>query len=158
MWGEGMPEFTDRRYLLTGSTQGIGFVTARALLAEGAIITISGRRDETVRAGIDKLSDSEDRVFGFAGDLTAPDTARRLVSAAEEAMGGLDGVVLCHGGPYHPTPFAEYEIGDFIMLADYIFLSLARVMHAAIPVLSESRHEGRIVSVISDASRFPTPG
>lgn len=158
MWEEGMAEFADRRYLVTGSTQGVGFAAARALLKEGATVTISGRRDETVRAGIDKLSDSEDRVFGLSGDLTVPDAARRLVSSAEEAMGGLDGVVISHGGPYHPTPFEEYEIEDFAMLADYIFLSLARVMHAAIPVLSESRHGGRIVSVISDASRFPTAG
>lgn len=153
-----MAEFADRRYLITGSTQGVGFAAAQALLEEGAIVTISGRRDETVQAGLDKLRDSEDRVFGLSADLTVPDAAQRLVSSAEEAMGGLDGVVLSHGGPYYPTPFEEYEVGDFAMLADYIFLSLARVMYAAIPVLSENRHGGRIVSVISDASRFPTPG
>jgi len=153
-----MAEFADRRYLITGSTQGVGFAAARALLEEGAIVTISGRRDETVQAGLDKLRDSEDRVFGLSADLTAPDAAWRLVSSAEEAMGGLDGVVLSHGGPYYPTPFEEYDVEDFAMLADYIFLSLARVMYAAIPILSENRHGGRIVSVISDASRFPTPG
>ena len=153
-----MSEFTDRRYLVTGSTQGVGLAAARALLEAGAAVTISGRRDETVRAGIDKLGDSEDRVFGIPADLTTPDAARTLVSCAEEVMGGLDGVVLSHGGPYHPTPFEEYEVGDFVMLADYIFLSLARVIHAAIPILSESRYGGSIVSIISDASRFPTSG
>lgn len=122
-------------------------------------MTIAGRRDETVRAGLDRLDDGDDgRAFGFAGDLTEPGEARRLVEFAREAMDGLDGVVLSHGGPYHPTPFEEYGVDDFSDLADYIFLSLARVVHAAIPVLSESRYGGRIVSVISDASRFPTPG
>jgi len=67
-------------------------------------------------------------------------------------------VVLSHGGPYHPTTFEEYEVEDFPGLADYMFLSQARVVHAAVPSLSESPHGGRIVSVISDASRFPTVG
>lgn len=154
-----MAEFAERRYLITGSTQGVGFAAARALLERGALaVTISGRRDETVRAGLDRLDGGEGRVFGFAADLTAQDEARKLVSSAGGAMDGLDGVVLSHGGPYHPTPFEEYEIGDFTALADYVFLSLARVVHAAVPALSESPHGGRIVSVISDASRFPTPG
>lgn len=153
-----MTEFAGRRYLVTGSTQGVGFAVARALVGKGAIATISGRRDETIRAGIDKLGVSEERIFGFSADLTAPDAARKLVSAAREAMGGLDGVVLSHGGPYHPTLFEEYEVEEFPLLADYIFLSLARVLHAAMPFLSESPHGGRIVSVISDASRFPTSG
>lgn len=151
-----MSEFADRRYLITGSTQGVGFAAARALLEEGALVTISGRRNETVRAAIDELR--EDRVFGFAADLTTPDAARKLVSSAREAMGELDGIVLSHGGPYHPTPFEEYEVETFPELADYVFLSLARVVHAAIPSLSDSAHGGRIVSIISDASRFPTPG
>ncbi len=152
-----MSGFADRRYLITGSTQGVGFAAARALLEEGALVTISGRRNETIRAGIDELREDH-RVFGFAADLTTPDAARKLVSSAREAMGGLDGIVLSHGGPYHPTPFEEYEVEAFPMLADYVFLSLARVVHAAIPSLSDSAHGGRIVSVISDASRFPTPG
>lgn len=158
MWEAEMAEFANRRYLVTGSTQGVGFAAARALLEAGATVTISGHRDETVQAGIDRLGDGEDRIFGLSADLTVRDAARELVSSAKEAMGGLDGVVLSHGGPYHPTPFEEYEIGELLMLAEYIFLSLARVMHAAIPLLSESRHGGRIVSVISDASRFPTSG
>ncbi len=144
--------------MISGSTQGVGFAAAQALVEEGAVVTISGRREETVRAGLDRLETGEDRIFGFAADLTAPGSARELVSSAREAMGGLDGIVLSHGGPYHPTPFEEYEVEDFPGLADYMFLSQARVVHAAASFLSESPHGGRIVSVISDASRFPTVG
>jgi 2-hydroxycyclohexanecarboxyl-CoA dehydrogenase len=151
-----MRRFTDRRFLVTGSTQGVGFAVAEAVLRDGGTVTISGRRNETVRTGLESLETYEGRVFGFDADLTVQSSARELVSSAQEAMGGLDGIVLSHGGPYHPTLFEEYDA--FPLLADYIFLSLARMVHAAIPFLSESSYGGRIVSIISDAARAPTPG
>ncbi len=150
--------FANRRILLTGSTQGVGMTVARALLEAGGTVTISGRRDETVQAGLDALKSHEGQVFGFPADLTDLGAAGELVSAAHQRMGGLDALVLSHGGPYHPTPFEEYGAEDFPILADYIFLSLARTVHAAIPFVAESPHGGRIVSIISDAARFPTPG
>ncbi|MSV73434.1 MAG: SDR family NAD(P)-dependent oxidoreductase, partial [Actinobacteria bacterium] len=38
---------TDRSYLVTGGSRGLGFATARALLAEGASVVI-GARDVAV--------------------------------------------------------------------------------------------------------------
>ena len=42
--------FEDKRVLITGSTRGIGFATARAFLAGSARVAINGRSETSVAA------------------------------------------------------------------------------------------------------------
>jgi NAD(P)-dependent dehydrogenase (short-subunit alcohol dehydrogenase family) len=44
-----------KRALVTGSTAGIGFATARALAAEGAQVTVNGRTETRVNAAVQQL-------------------------------------------------------------------------------------------------------
>jgi len=45
----------DKRALVTGSTAGIGWATARALAAEGAEVVINGRSEARVTAALEAL-------------------------------------------------------------------------------------------------------
>ena len=46
-----MDRFTDRVALITGGSRGIGFGIARRLVAEGASVVITGRRQESLDDG-----------------------------------------------------------------------------------------------------------
>src|SRR6267378_3486016 len=46
---------TGKRALVTGSTAGIGFATARALANEGAHVTVNGRTEARVGDAVDQL-------------------------------------------------------------------------------------------------------
>lgn len=89
-------DLAGRVYVVTGGARGLGRATARCLVAEGARVVISGRHREPL--------DDAERALGpsavaVAADNADPDAPRRLIAAARERWGRLDGALLSVGGP-----------------------------------------------------------
>jgi NAD(P)-dependent dehydrogenase (short-subunit alcohol dehydrogenase family) len=91
----------DRVYLVTGGSKGLGFATASALVDEGARVVITGRTEETVAASAAELD-----AVGVACDNADPATPGRLLAAAREAYGRVDGLLVSVGGPPPGGPSA----------------------------------------------------
>lgn len=66
--------------LITGSTKGIGFATAKSLAKEGEKVIINGRSEQSVTAAIEKITQENPTVElkGFAGDMANATDAERL--------------------------------------------------------------------------------
>lgn len=80
----------DKVILVTGSTTGIGEATARRFVAEGARVVVHGLERE--------LGEAVARELGSAAalhidDLSDPAAPQRLVKAAIDAFGRIDGIV-----------------------------------------------------------------
>ncbi len=88
----------DRVYVLTGATRGLGLATARCLVAEGARVVVSSRHPAHVETAVAELG-GVGKVQGVVADLARDDTPTRLVSAAQESFGRLDGALISVGGP-----------------------------------------------------------
>jgi NAD(P)-dependent dehydrogenase (short-subunit alcohol dehydrogenase family) len=73
--------------VVTGSTKGLGLGLARAFVARGVNVVVSGRRDEDVKATCVELGA---RAFGRACDVTRYDEVRALWDAALERFGVVD--------------------------------------------------------------------
>ena len=75
--------------LITGSTSGLGYETARALIAGGATVLVHGRNRERVDRTLSELGGdgSSTGPRGFAADLSSLDETRRL---AREVKGTVD--------------------------------------------------------------------
>ncbi|MEU7871619.1 SDR family oxidoreductase [Dactylosporangium sp. NPDC049140] len=145
---------TDRVYVLTGASRGLGFATARALAADGARVVVSGRTAQTVKAAVEALG--PDRAEGLTADLAAPDTGDRLVAAARTRFGRLDGALISVGGPPHggvlETPEEAWQSAfQTIFLGT---LRLARTLAAAIGT-REPGHDAAIGLVLSSSVRQP---
>jgi NAD(P)-dependent dehydrogenase (short-subunit alcohol dehydrogenase family) len=82
------------RVLITGGSSGTGFAIARALLAKGARVAISGRRAAFVSAAVDELGKAGGSVTGIG---TVEGRALALRQALD-ALGGLDVLVNNAGG------------------------------------------------------------
>lgn len=85
-----MDRFTDRVALITGGSRGIGFAIARRLIAEGASVVITGRRQESLDAAVAALGERASAVAGKADD--AEHRARAFAQVAER-HGRLDHLV-----------------------------------------------------------------
>ena len=80
--------------------RGLGRATAEALAAEGARVVVSGRSQEHVDAAVTALGVlGEDQVLGVAADNADPATPGRLIAAAQDRWGRLDGALVSVGGP-----------------------------------------------------------
>src|SRR4051812_16068396 len=90
-------EIRDRVFIVTGGARGLGRATADVLVAEGAKVVLSGRSQETLDSAVAELG--EDSAVAVAADNADPGTPDRLVTAARDTFGGLDGALISVGGP-----------------------------------------------------------
>jgi NAD(P)-dependent dehydrogenase (short-subunit alcohol dehydrogenase family) len=82
--------FTDRVALITGGSRGIGFGIARRLIAEGASVVITGRRQESLDAAVAELGGRATAVAGKADD---PAHRAQAFAHVAERHGRLDHLV-----------------------------------------------------------------
>ncbi|WP_328843418.1 SDR family NAD(P)-dependent oxidoreductase [Streptomyces sp. NBC_00258] len=80
-------QFTGRTALVTGGGSGIGRATALALAAEGALVTVAGRTQETLTQTARLIEESG----GTARSVVADVSDERAVAAAVEAAVGDSG-------------------------------------------------------------------
>ncbi|MGV9767354.1 SDR family oxidoreductase [Micromonospora tulbaghiae] len=143
----------DRVYVLTGASGGLGFATAEQLVADGARVVISARTPERVAAAIEALGGPQ-RAIGLTADLTDPATPERLVAAAREHFGRLDGALISVGGP-PPGTAATVTDEQWRESFETVFLGSVRLARTMAGALSDG---GAIGLVLSTSVRGPLPG
>ena len=137
-----------RTALVTGASSGLGLASAEALAAEGANVTLVGRRR-------DLLEREAKRIGGLAvrGDVTAPRDLERAVEQTVAAFGGIDVLVWNGGGP--PPGTARDVTPESLEEALALLLEPAvRLVHLCLPYLERSP-AGRIVAITSIAAKEP---
>ncbi len=144
-----------RTAVVLGSTSGLGFAVARALLEEGARVAISGRDPRRLAAAMGELAEHGERALGEVLDVGDRDRLRAHLANAAERLGPIAVLVTNSGGP---RPATALEVNDEGL--DESFDLLVRAMiHAVEAVLPGMRalRWGRIVGLTSIAVRQPIP-
>jgi len=137
---------TDRVYLVTGGSKGLGFATAAALVAEGARVVLTGRSDEAVASAAAELG-----AVGVACDNADPATPDRLLDVARERFGRVDGLLLSAGGPPVGTVTAVSD-EQWQSSFESVFLGAVRLARTIGSALGEG---GSIAFVLSSSVRAP---
>lgn len=138
-------------FLVTAASEGLGYATARALVAEGAGVLLVARRPDRLQSAVESLGDDR-RAYGLSADLADPDTADRAVRAAQRAFGRLDGALISVGGP---PPGQTLELTDRQWRAGFesVFLAALRVIRGVLAV----NPAARLGLVLSSSARSPLP-
>jgi 3-oxoacyl-[acyl-carrier protein] reductase len=91
----------DRVYLVTGGSRGLGFAAAEALVADGARVVLSAPHEATAAAAAARLAHNAaaaDTATWIVADNADPATPDRLLAAAKDRFGRLDGALISVGG------------------------------------------------------------
>ncbi|MEU6233374.1 SDR family oxidoreductase [Kitasatospora sp. NPDC047058] len=146
----------DKVYVVTGATRGLGLAAARELAADGARVVVSGRSKESVDAAVAALDalGGSGAAHGLVADNADPETAGRLLAAAVERFGRLDGVLISVGGP-QAGPVTTVPEEAWRDAFESVFLGALRIARAAADALGEG---GVIGFVLSGSVRQPIPG
>ncbi len=137
--------------VVTGGGTGIGAAIAEALAAEGAKLTLIGRRDEPLRKVTDSIRSPLDMtgVGWIVGDVTFRQEVDAAFAAARVARGPVT-MLVNNAGAASSAPFGQVSAEDwrsaFAVNAD----ALLHTCQAALPDLLAAEH-GRIVTVASTA-------
>jgi NAD(P)-dependent dehydrogenase (short-subunit alcohol dehydrogenase family) len=131
--------------LVTGGGSGIGLACARALIADGAVVTICGRSAERLEGAA-----AESGARWRVADVTDEAQVRDVVAAAAEPTGTLDAVVACAGGSMHMGPIASSELEQWRATLEVNVIGTFLALKHAAPVMARGRG-GSFVGVSSIA-------
>ena len=87
---------TDRCYLVTGASRGLGYATAEVIVAGGGQVLLISRDSSRLDASVAALGPA---AIAMSGDLADPQLAGAVVARALAEFGRLDGAFVSVGGP-----------------------------------------------------------
>jgi NAD(P)-dependent dehydrogenase (short-subunit alcohol dehydrogenase family) len=138
--------------IVTGGSRGIGFAVARALVAEGANVTVTGRDEGHLSDARPRLeSAGPGSVEALRADVRSYAEVERVVSATVARFGGLDVLVNNAGfGVFKNVADMAPELWSEVI--DTNLTGVFNGCHAAIPRM-RARGGGYIVNISSLAGK-----
>lgn len=146
--------------VIVGGTSGLGFASAKALLADGLQkLTLCGRDVTRGRNALSKLAAEYPGAYlhFVQCDATNPTRTTDAIKHAELAMGRIDVLVSSSGGRGVPKLAHEMQITEVMPVINELVSGILHPVHAVLPVMMKQR-AGSIVCITSDAAKIATPG
>ena len=149
-------ELQGKSAVITGSTSGIGKVTAERLAAAGANVMLNGFGDaneiEAFRAGLEKRGV---KAAYHGADMTKPAEIASLIAEATKTFGAVD-ILVNNAGIQHVAPVDEFPLDKWDAI---IAIDLSAAFHttrAALPGM-KMRKWGRIINIASIHGLIASP-
>jgi 3-oxoacyl-[acyl-carrier protein] reductase len=145
-------ELREKVAIITGSSKGLGFASARALVEEGCRVTICARGEAGLADAAAMLTSlagagGPARVFAVAADLSTAEGVETVVARTVETFGGLDILVnnvgVAKGAGIVDTTDAEWQSS-----LDQTLFPAVRASRLAVPLMRQ-RGGGAIVMIAS---------
>jgi gluconate 5-dehydrogenase len=148
-------DLTDRRALVTGSSQGIGLALAVGLAAHGAEVVLKGRDGAKLAAVADGLVARGYRVATAPFDVTDPEAAAAGV-AAVLADGPID-ILVNNAGMQFRAPLEDFPVEKWQQL---LTTNVSSMFYVSQPVARAmiDRGRGKIINIASVQSELARPG
>lgn len=147
---------TNRRALITGSSQGIGYALARGLADAGATVILNGRDSGKLDASASKLRALGHTVDLLPFDVTDHEAVRKAVDHYENAYGAID-ILVNNAGMQFRTALEDFPAEQFEKLLQ---TNIASVFHVGQAVARHMlrRGAGKIVNIASVQTSLARPG
>lgn len=140
---------------ITGGTAGIGLGIARALLDEGAMVSLMARGEARAKRALEELDAGERCVF-VAGDATVQADIEGFVDATVERFGRIDVLVNNAGGAGDLQPLVELSDDAFDLAMKWNLYSTFWATRRALPAML-ARGFGRVINISSVEGKIGKP-
>lgn len=136
---------------ITGSTDGIGKLTALQLAQAGHEVYLHGRNADKLAAVVQELRQlsPQNQAQGFLADLSNLQAVRRLAAQVQSEVSGID-VLINNAGVFHGPPMAHNGL-DLRFAVNY--LAPVVLTNALLPCLRQ-QPQARIIN-LSSAAQAP---
>jgi NAD(P)-dependent dehydrogenase (short-subunit alcohol dehydrogenase family) len=146
-------ELKGKTVFITGSTAGIGFATAKALMNEGASVILNGRTSASVEAAIKRLEQAfpDETISGIATDFSILGEVNNLL----ENLPKID-VLINNVGVYSSGSFFETDDAEWYRQFEVNVMSGVRLSKSILPRML-ANNWGRILFISSECASLTPP-
>lgn len=141
-----MNSLTNKVAYITGGSRGIGYGIAKALIASGLRVAITGRNFDAVKKAALSLSDDSSKVLALHSDVSSLHSETNAIKATIEQFGQLD-VVIANAGVGHFAPVDILSEQQWKETIDVNLTGVFNTVKASVEALKKS--EGYIITVAS---------
>ncbi len=141
-------KIANKTALITGSTQGIGFATAKKLCEEGANVIINGRNEQKVNNAVMKLKAlfSDLKIIGITADLKDNEGCNKLISSIPH----ID-ILINNLGIFEPKEFKDITEQEWLHMFNVNVMSGVRLSQHYLSSMVE-QNWGRIIFISSESA------
>ncbi len=142
-----------KRWLITGSSRGIGRALSEAVLGAGHRLVATARQPSHLSDLVERFGDD---VRPVEHDVTDPDAAGNAIRVATDNFGGLDVLVNC-AGYGNVNSIEDTDLDEFRRQIETNLFGTIIVTKAVIPVMRQ-QGSGHIIQFSSVGGRIGAPG
>ena len=141
-------KLNDKIALVTGSTTGIGFATAKSLATEGATVIVNGRTPERVNSAVAQImaETGNSKVFGIAADLAQPEQIEKLVLQFPDVN-----ILVNNAGAAQTKAFKDISDEEWLSIYEMNVMSGVRLSRAYLDNMLKADW-GRIIFISSESA------
>jgi NAD(P)-dependent dehydrogenase (short-subunit alcohol dehydrogenase family) len=144
--------------LVTGAGSGIGRAATLALMRDGFVVVLAGRRKETLNAVVEEGKSFGADGFAVPTDITDPVAIKRLFAEAERKFGRLD-LLFNNAGTGAPAmPLEDLPYDQWKIVVDTNLTATFLCTQEAIKIMKrQAPRGGRIINNGSISAHTPRP-
>lgn len=148
-----LPPLNGAVCLITGASSGIGQATAQKLAAEGASVTLVGRREDRLATLASRIHGDGGRAHVMAADITSAAAAAAVVEASVAEYGRLDILVNAAGIMLNGDSLTS-TLDEWDQMVDVNLKGLMYATKAALPHLIDAAETGtrQVADVVNISS------
>ena len=143
--------------LITGSSSGIGYETAKLFAAEGASVMVTGRDQDRCEKVVREIRENGGRAEYILCDLYREDAPDILLEEMETVFGGLD-ILVNNAAWWKGQPFLETNRTDFRRGFSEYLESVYFLSQSAVRKMIDKKKKGKIVHIASTAAYYGERG
>lgn len=141
--------------IVTGSSDGIGFATARTLAREGAQVVLCARREPKLREARNRMvEETGAEILAVQCDVRRREDVQRLVAETLGRFGGVH-ILINNAGSVPAIQFAETDDAQWYEIMERKLMGFLRVTRGVVPHMQKAGW-GRVVNVAGTAGREPS--
>jgi NAD(P)-dependent dehydrogenase (short-subunit alcohol dehydrogenase family) len=134
--------------LITGGSQGLGFVMAQALAEAGADVVVTSRKKEKAQKSAAAIADATGRrALGLAVDVTDAQQVEAMVQSTIEAFGHID-ILVNNAGVNVRKPIEEFDEASWDLVQNTNLKAPFFCSRAVARPMKEQRY-GRVINIAS---------
>jgi short-subunit dehydrogenase len=149
-----MDHFTDKTVIVTGSSKGIGKITALTFLKAGANVVINARNKDILDSTLKEFEDKGFHPLAIAADVSKADECKRLVKLTLEKFKRIN-ILINNAGLSMRGRFEDLSPEIFQQIINSSFLTALNATHAALPEIIKTRGSVIFISTLSSIHGLP---